>query len=124
MRSKAAGVGRCGNHDRAGPLQHLFEAGFQQICDVRNRCQHEPLIAAVDLLQPDVGIVNADLAALADQMLEQRYDRALAQIVGVFLECQSKHADVFGRQIHHLLDGPLQMPAVAGQDGFMSNGYR
>ncbi len=58
-------------HDEmAGPLQHIFQLGFEQIGDVRNGGQHESLIAAVNLLQPDVRIVDSHMAAFADEMLQ------------------------------------------------------
>ena len=59
------------------------------------------------------GIEYAHFAAFADQLFQQRHHRALAQIVGIFLERQADHADPLRLQIQHRINGALQMLLVA-----------
>src|SRR5450755_1003106 len=54
------------DNQSAGPIQHLFQTGFQEIGDVRNGGQDESLVAAVDLFEADVWIEDAYVATLTD----------------------------------------------------------
>ena len=98
------------------PFQQVFQFGFEQIGDVRDSGQHKSLVAAVNLLQPDMRIVDPDLATLADQVLQQRNHRTFAQVVGVFFERQTEYAEPCAWQIHHSLGRPPQVLVVARQD--------
>ena len=44
-----------------------------------------------------MGVEDSDRPSLADQMLDDRNHRALAQIVGIFLEGQAVYADLISR---------------------------
>ena len=95
-----------------GPGKHFFQARVEQTADVRNRVQDELLVAAVDLIHPDLRIEHTQAAAFADERFEQRHHRALAQVVGVLLEGEAEDADALGGKIEHAADGARQVLGV------------
>src|SRR6202795_3959829 len=84
---------------------------------MRDAFENEVSIGSVDFIQTDMRIENLHVPPLADELLEQRHHRALAEIVGIFLKSQSYHADPLGRQIKNGFDGALQMLFIAREGG-------
>src|SRR5579884_3733709 len=76
-----------------GPSERLFQAAVEQLADVGDDLQNEAPVRAVDGVQLDMRVEHANVAALADQLLEHGHHRALAQVIRVFLEGQADYAD-------------------------------
>src|ERR1041385_2200368 len=79
----------------AGPGQKRFERSIEEPANVRNRRKDEVSVAAVNAVEPDVRIVNPNVSALADEVLEEGDHGALAQVVRseerrVGKECRSR----------------------------------
>src|SRR5207245_2358238 len=82
-----------------GPVDCLVQILIDEPADVGDRLEEESAIAAVDLVDFDMRIEYPYRAALADQVFEQRDDRALAQIVGVLFESEPEDSEPLGREI-------------------------
>ena len=82
------------DHQGAGVVEHLVDAGHHQVGDVRDLVEDVALVGAHQLGQVDVGVVDADLVALADQPLHDLDHGALAQVVGAGLEGEPEHPDL------------------------------
>jgi len=94
------------------PLQDGFRPGFQQPADVRNRGQDEIPVASVNLIQTNMRIVDSNVAAFPQELLQQRNHGTFPQIVGVFLERESNYADPLSRKVQDLLNSPVQVSLV------------
>src|ERR1051325_9208703 len=99
----------------AGPGQKRFERSIEEPANVRNRRKDEVSVAAVNAVEPDVRIVNPNVSALADEVLEEGDHGALAQVVRVLLEREPDHADPRRRDVEHGLNGATKMLRVARQ---------
>ncbi len=87
------GVRLLRHHNAVAPGQHFIQSRRQQFPDMRQGCQNEIPVAAVDQVQLDVGIVNPDFLPLPDPSLDRGDDRTLPQVVRIFLEGQAEDAD-------------------------------
>ena len=89
---------------------------MQQRPDVGQMAVEEFLVRAQDSRQVDLGIVDLDRHALADQLLGERHHRALAQIVGAGLEAQADQADLAHSARQNALDRHVEMDLVGAQN--------
>lgn len=73
------------------PGQELIQRLIEQASDVRNLLKDEIAIAAINRVELNVRIEDPNLPAFANELLEQRHDWTLAQIVRILLERESDH---------------------------------
>ena len=76
---------------------------------MRDRVEKVIAVCAVNAVEADVRVVNADVAAFADEVFEHRDHGAFAQIVRIFLESQSQHADPSCGRIQNRVHRTLQL---------------
>jgi hypothetical protein len=93
-RGKLLRVDLSGNDDDVAGANDLFKVGRKQGADVRNHFFNILAVGAGELTEGDVLVPNADLAAFAEQALDELNLRALAQIVSAAFETQSKNRNV------------------------------
>src|SRR4030095_5717529 len=89
------------------PRQEVFKLLVQQLANVRDAGQKEVAIAAIDLIELDMRIEDAQLPALTEQMLEQKHHRAFPEIVRVFLESQAENTDSLRTRLQNHLQTEL-----------------
>ena len=65
-----------------------------------------------------MGIKDANLSSLADQVFQERYSRTFAQIVCVFLEREPDHTQSYRTQIERALNGAPQVLLIARKNRF------
>lgn len=102
------------NDQIIGPIKDFFDVGLEEAADVGNLLENKISIAAVDFFEADVGIEDAQIAAFADELFEQRNDGAFAQIVSIFFEGETEDTETFGGKIEHVVNGAREVAFVAG----------
>src|ERR1700716_2007683 len=88
-------------------LQDLRQITFQQGPYMRNRFLNIFAIGPDETTERYVIVPDLDLSSFAQQMLNQLYLRAFAQVVGGGFEAESKNSDVFLSGVEHHFDGPF-----------------
>src|SRR5207248_10526861 len=101
-----------------GPVQYALRPRLEEPSDVRNCVQDECAVRAVNAVELNVRIVYPEIAAFADQMLEQRNHRTFAEVIGILLEREANDSDTVDVEVEHGLNGSAQMRFVAGQGRF------
>src|SRR4029453_18920718 len=99
-----------GDHQGPGVVEDLLDARHHQVGDVGDLVEDLALVGADQLGQVDVGVVDPDLVALADQPLHHLDHGALAQVVGARLEGQPQHPDLAGAGVGAQLGRPPPRP--------------
>ena len=98
-------------HDDLGRIDDGGQVVAKQRSDVGNVLLDEAPVRAEQPRQLHLGIVDQQLQALADEVLGQQDQRALAQIVGAGLERQADHSDAPLARCHHLGDRMVDVRA-------------
>jgi hypothetical protein len=83
-----------------------------------NLLKNEVPVTAIDGIELHMRIENTHLTSLANQLLEKRNDRALSQIIGIFLEGQADYTQAARGYFKDRLDSSLKMLLIARQGGF------
>src|SRR3989441_1479490 len=74
------------------------------------------LVRADQFREKHILVVDAELASLAEQLLGEDDDRALAQVVGARLEAETEQADLLLARFHDLVERLLDLQLVARQN--------
>src|SRR5580658_7505864 len=83
---------------------------------MRNVIQDEVAVGSDQAGELHVLVVDAEIESFADQAFDDLDHRALAQIVGAFLETEAEHADTRISLLHDHLEAASNLIFVARQN--------
>src|SRR5882672_3620049 len=101
------------DHDRVRVVEDIVDRLHHQSREMRHMLLDVCLVRAREPRQAHIAVVETHVVALTDQVLDQRDDRALPQVVGASLEAEAEHADSFPRGARDHLDTAFDLSVVA-----------
>src|ERR1700733_5142887 len=81
---------RGSDHQHVGVLEQLLRLVHHEPPDMRDVIENVFAIGSQQTCQPDVLVIDEKLITLADELLRERDDRTLAQVVRALLEAQAE----------------------------------
>src|SRR5437763_512634 len=106
-----------------GVLEHLFDGTGEKLPEVREPALDVLAVGAHQPGEADVGVVDLEVVAVAEQALGQLDQRRLAQVVGARLERQPEQPDLALPGARDQLERALQV-FVVGREDMRKDRYR
>src|ERR1043166_1790539 len=101
------------DYDHFARAHNTLELRTHQLRNMRNLTFDVLLIRAKNARQLHVAVVNQHAQTLAEQSLDNRNDRTLAQVVSPLLKAQSEFADVLATRRQYHIYRPFDLTLVA-----------
>src|SRR5262245_33453852 len=102
--------------DQVVPGDQIVKRAAKQSSDVRNLFFDIRLISTDEFFQNEVGIVNAQIDAFADERLAKTHQGTFAQVIGPGLEGEPQQADFFCTSVDDEINRPLNLQLIALRD--------